>query len=160
MSLLVLYFSFLLYTDVSIFVLEQHMYAIHWIPQTNRVSQLCRFLFFFLAHIVLPSWRSVSSPHYPSPPIFEYWLSDALFALILIYLVFPTRFKATAHGISAAAGKCGAIISALAFNTLSKKIGTPACLWSAYSILCFPHPVPTLNCYALYWRTQFSLFPV
>ncbi|PPQ94097.1 hypothetical protein CVT25_009248 [Psilocybe cyanescens] len=43
--------------------------------------------------------------------------------------VFPTRFKATAHGISAAAGKCGAIISALAFNTLSKKIGTPACLW-------------------------------
>ncbi|KAF9557370.1 MFS general substrate transporter [Agrocybe pediades] len=43
--------------------------------------------------------------------------------------VFPTRFKAFAHGISAAAGKAGAIISALAFNTLSKKIGTPACLW-------------------------------
>ncbi|KAF8968635.1 phosphate transporter [Flammula alnicola] len=41
----------------------------------------------------------------------------------------PTRFRATAHGISAAAGKCGAIISALAFNTLSKRIGTPAILW-------------------------------
>ncbi|KAF8956358.1 phosphate transporter [Flammula alnicola] len=43
--------------------------------------------------------------------------------------VFPTRFRATAHGISTAAGKCGAIISALAFNTLSKRIGTPAILW-------------------------------
>ncbi|CAA7270042.1 unnamed protein product [Cyclocybe aegerita] len=43
--------------------------------------------------------------------------------------VFPTRFRAFAHGISAAAGKAGAIISALAFNTLSKKIGTPAVLW-------------------------------
>ena len=44
--------------------------------------------------------------------------------------VFPTRFRATAHGISAAAGKAGAIISALVFNSLSKKIGTPAILWS------------------------------
>ncbi|KAF8960551.1 major facilitator superfamily domain-containing protein, partial [Flammula alnicola] len=43
--------------------------------------------------------------------------------------VFPTHFRATAHGISAAAGKWGAIISALAFNTLSKRIGTPAILW-------------------------------
>jgi len=43
--------------------------------------------------------------------------------------VFPTRFRAFAHGISAASGKAGAIISALAFNTLSKDIGTPAVLW-------------------------------
>ncbi|KAG9223299.1 hypothetical protein CCMSSC00406_0000012 [Pleurotus cornucopiae] len=43
--------------------------------------------------------------------------------------VFPTRFRAFAHGISAAAGKAGAIISALAFNKLSKEIGTPAVLW-------------------------------
>ncbi|KJA23707.1 hypothetical protein HYPSUDRAFT_39540 [Hypholoma sublateritium FD-334 SS-4] len=43
--------------------------------------------------------------------------------------VFPTRFRAFAHGISAACGKAGAIISALAFNTLSKKVGTPAVLW-------------------------------
>ncbi|KAF8073324.1 inorganic phosphate transporter [Lyophyllum atratum] len=43
--------------------------------------------------------------------------------------VFPTRYRATAHGVSAAAGKAGAIISALAFNTLSKDIGTPAVLW-------------------------------
>ncbi|TEB27607.1 inorganic phosphate transporter [Coprinellus micaceus] len=43
--------------------------------------------------------------------------------------LFPTRYKAFAHGISAASGKAGAIISALAFNRLSKSIGTPAVLW-------------------------------
>ncbi|KAH0586682.1 hypothetical protein H2248_007899 [Termitomyces sp. 'cryptogamus'] len=43
--------------------------------------------------------------------------------------VFPTRYRATAHGLSAAFGKLGAIVSALAFNTLTKKIGTPAVLW-------------------------------
>ncbi|KAE9400652.1 MFS general substrate transporter [Gymnopus androsaceus JB14] len=43
--------------------------------------------------------------------------------------VFPTRFRAFAHGISAACGKAGAIISALAFNSLSETLGTPAVLW-------------------------------
>ncbi|GAW04000.1 inorganic phosphate transporter [Lentinula edodes] len=43
--------------------------------------------------------------------------------------VFPTRFRAFAHGVSAASGKAGAIISALAFNALSQDIGTPAVLW-------------------------------
>ncbi|KAG6334243.1 hypothetical protein ID866_4849 [Astraeus odoratus] len=43
--------------------------------------------------------------------------------------VFPTKYRASAHGISAACGKAGAIISALVFNTLTSKIGTPAVLW-------------------------------
>jgi len=43
--------------------------------------------------------------------------------------VFPTRFRATAHGMSAACGKAGAIISSLAFNQLSQSIGTPNVLW-------------------------------
>ncbi|CUA71144.1 Putative inorganic phosphate transporter C8E4,01c [Schizosaccharomyces pombe 972h-] [Rhizoctonia solani] len=43
--------------------------------------------------------------------------------------LFPTRYRAFAHGISAACGKAGAIISSLAFNSLSKHIGTPAVLW-------------------------------
>lgn len=43
--------------------------------------------------------------------------------------VFPTRFRAFGHGMSAASGKAGAIISALVFNSLSKRIGTPAVLW-------------------------------
>ncbi|PPQ74721.1 hypothetical protein CVT24_003917 [Panaeolus cyanescens] len=48
--------------------------------------------------------------------------------------VFPTRFRAFAHGISAASGKAGAIISALAFNTLSKKVGTPIILWIFFGV--------------------------
>ncbi|KAG2047945.1 MFS general substrate transporter [Suillus hirtellus] len=43
--------------------------------------------------------------------------------------VFPTRYRAFAHGVSAACGKTGAIISALVFNSLTDKIGTPAVLW-------------------------------
>ena len=58
------------------------------------------------------------------------------------YVVFPTRFRAFAHGISAACGKAGAIVSALAFNTLSKKVGTPVVLWSAF---LFPLP-PMSSC--------------
>ncbi|KAJ6483258.1 major facilitator superfamily domain-containing protein [Mycena sanguinolenta] len=43
--------------------------------------------------------------------------------------VFPTRFRAFAHGLSAAAGKAGAIVSALAFNSLSQSLGTAKVLW-------------------------------
>jgi PHS family inorganic phosphate transporter-like MFS transporter len=43
--------------------------------------------------------------------------------------VFPTRYRAFAHGMSAACGKGGAIISALVFNSLTDKIGIPAVLW-------------------------------
>ncbi|KAI6018363.1 major facilitator superfamily domain-containing protein [Pisolithus marmoratus] len=43
--------------------------------------------------------------------------------------VFPTKYRASAHGVSAACGKAGAIISALVFNTLTSSIGTPAVLW-------------------------------
>ncbi|ETW82243.1 inorganic phosphate transporter [Heterobasidion irregulare TC 32-1] len=50
--------------------------------------------------------------------------------------VFPTRYRATAHGVSAACGKAGAIIAALAFNSLSKKIGTPNVLWIFMGV-CF-----------------------
>lgn len=43
--------------------------------------------------------------------------------------VFPTRYRASAHGLSAACGKAGAIISAFVFNSLTDNIGTPAVLW-------------------------------
>jgi len=46
--------------------------------------------------------------------------------------VFPTRFRASAHGVSAACGKAGAIISSLGFNQLTKQIGTPNVLWSRF----------------------------
>ncbi|KAJ8496240.1 hypothetical protein ONZ45_g12523 [Pleurotus djamor] len=54
-------------------------------------------------------------------------------ANMTVYIIpaelFPTRFRAFAYGISAASGKCGAIISALVFNDLSKHVGTPIILW-------------------------------
>jgi PHS family inorganic phosphate transporter-like MFS transporter len=42
--------------------------------------------------------------------------------------VFPTRFRATAHGISAACGKAGAILAAFAFNVLVNRGGQNAFL--------------------------------
>jgi len=57
--------------------------------------------------------------------------------------VFPTRFRASAHGLSAAAGKAGAIISALAFNSLSNKIGTDKVLW-IFVGCCFAGAIFTL----------------
>ncbi|KAH8087124.1 major facilitator superfamily domain-containing protein [Cristinia sonorae] len=61
--------------------------------------------------------------------------------------LFPTRFRATAHGVSAACGKGGAVISALGFNALSKDVGTPAVLWiffgcslagAVVTVVCLP----------------------
>jgi len=43
--------------------------------------------------------------------------------------VFPTKYRAFGHGFSAAAGKAGALISALVFNQLSFSIGTDKVLW-------------------------------
>jgi MFS family permease len=42
--------------------------------------------------------------------------------------VFPTRFRATAHGLSAACGKAGAILAAFAFNVLVNHNGPNAFL--------------------------------
>lgn len=42
--------------------------------------------------------------------------------------VFPTSVRGTAHGISAAAGKCGAILTAFAFGTVTDRIGLPGVL--------------------------------
>jgi PHS family inorganic phosphate transporter-like MFS transporter len=42
--------------------------------------------------------------------------------------IFPTRFRATAHGISAACGKAGAILAAFAFNVLVNRGGKNAFL--------------------------------
>ena len=38
---------------------------------------------------------------------------------------FPTRYRATAHGVSAAAGKLGSIISQVIYNLLKDKGGEP-----------------------------------
>lgn len=63
--------------------------------------------------------------------------------------LFPTRYRAFAHGISAACGKFGAIISASAFSTLTNKIGTPAVLWSESLSSCQASPLLTYCMHSL-----------
>lgn len=67
--------------------------------------------------------------------------------------VFPTRFRAFAHGISAACGKVGAIISALAFNTLSKKVGTPVVMWIFFGC-CIFGARSLFSCVCPLWRAE------
>jgi MFS family permease len=43
--------------------------------------------------------------------------------------IFPSRVRGLAHGLSAAIGKLGAILSGILFNYLSSKIGVPKVLW-------------------------------
>ncbi|KAF2671402.1 MFS general substrate transporter [Microthyrium microscopicum] len=52
--------------------------------------------------------------------------------------LFPTRVRATAHGIAAASGKCGALLTAFAFGTITEKIGLPGVLglFSGIMFLC------------------------
>ncbi|CDO76979.1 hypothetical protein BN946_scf184298.g6 [Trametes cinnabarina] len=51
--------------------------------------------------------------------------------------VFPTRYRATAHGISAASGKCGAVIAQLAFQWLKDVGGTNRFLGHILEIFAF-----------------------
>lgn len=43
--------------------------------------------------------------------------------------LYPSRVRGFAHGVSAATGKLGAILSGVLFNYLSTKIGIPNVLW-------------------------------
>ncbi|KAJ2992540.1 hypothetical protein NUW54_g7908 [Trametes sanguinea] len=51
--------------------------------------------------------------------------------------VFPTRYRATAHGISAASGKCGAVMAQLAFQWLKDVGGTNKFLGHILEIFAF-----------------------
>ncbi|KAI9066331.1 inorganic phosphate transporter [Trametes sanguinea] len=51
--------------------------------------------------------------------------------------VFPTRYRATAHGISAASGKCGAVVAQLAFQWLKDVGGTNKFLGHILEIFAF-----------------------
>ena len=52
--------------------------------------------------------------------------------------VFPTRVRGTAHGIAAASGKAGAVLTAFAFGTITDSIGLPGVLglFSGIMALC------------------------
>ena len=100
---------------------------------------------FFISHththvtylVLLQLWRK-----HDNIRMFPLFLPAHLISLTTCQIspaeVFPTRFRGFAHGISAACGKAGAIISALAFNVLSEKAGTPVVLWSVFLFLPLP----------------------
>ena len=52
--------------------------------------------------------------------------------------VFPTRVRGTAHGIAAATGKAGAVLTAFAFGTITDKLGLDGALglFSGIMTLC------------------------
>lgn len=52
--------------------------------------------------------------------------------------VFPTRVRGSAHGIAAASGKAGAVVTAFAFGTIADKIGVQGVLglFSGVMALC------------------------
>jgi PHS family inorganic phosphate transporter-like MFS transporter len=45
--------------------------------------------------------------------------------------VFPTRVRSTAHGISAAVGKAGAVLTTFAFGSVTNAIG----IWGVFGIM-------------------------
>lgn len=52
--------------------------------------------------------------------------------------VFPTRVRATGHGIAAASGKCGAVLTAFAFGSATNAMGFKGILglFSGIMALC------------------------
>ncbi|TFY75139.1 hypothetical protein EWM64_g8872 [Hericium alpestre] len=85
--------------------------------------------------VVCFAFLQVRSPAVPDPTLSltppQFFFNFGANATTYCYPAeaFPTRYRATAHGISAAAGKAGAIIASLGFNTLSNHIGTDKVLW-------------------------------
>jgi PHS family inorganic phosphate transporter-like MFS transporter len=84
------------------------LYAI-WAGVTNHTSTGGLVTLFTLSQLVLNMG--------PNPTTF-----------LLPVEVFPTRVRATAHGIAAASGKLGAIVTSFAFGSLTDRIGLPGVL--------------------------------
>ncbi|KAF7316614.1 Metabolite transporter [Mycena chlorophos] len=54
--------------------------------------------------------------------------------------VFPTRVRGFSHGLSAACGKCGAIIASLAVSIMSTNVGAQNVLWLFFGIAIIAIP--------------------
>lgn len=64
----------------------------------------------------------------PATNLTQYGTGPNCTTFLLPVEVFPTRVRATAHGIAAASGKAGAMITAFAFGSLNDAIGLSAVL--------------------------------
>lgn len=79
------------------------LYAI-WAGVTNHVSTAGLMTLFTLSQLVLNAGPNCTT-------------------FLLPVEVFPTRVRGTAHGITAASGKAGAVLTAFAFGTVAERIG-------------------------------------
>lgn len=79
------------------------LYAI-WAGVTNHVSTAGLMTLFTLSQLVLNAGPNCTT-------------------FLLPVEVFPTRVRGTAHGIAAASGKAGAVLTAFAFGTVAERIG-------------------------------------
>lgn len=84
----------------------------------------------FLACIFFAIWAGVSNVSSSGGLIALFTLSQLALGCgpnVTTFLipaeVFPTRVRGTAHGISAASGKAGALLTAYAFATMTDKVG-------------------------------------
>lgn len=84
------------------------LYAI-WASVSNHTSTGGLVTIFTLSQLVLNMGPNVST-------------------FLLPVEVFPTRVRGTAHGIAAASGKAGAIVTSFAFGSLTDAIGLPGVL--------------------------------
>lgn len=96
----------------------------------GRVRQ--QYLFSLLVAVLYAIWAGVASlPHASTAALITLFVLSQLAiglgpnatTFLIPAEVFPTRVRGTAHGISAAAGKVGALITAFAFGSVTEAIG-------------------------------------
>lgn len=99
-------------------VLAAVLYAI-WAGVTNHTSTAGLVTLFTLSQFVLNAGPNATT-------------------FLIPVEVFPTRVRGTAHGISAASGKCGAVVTAFAFGSVVDSIGLRGTLGllSGVMVLC------------------------
>ena len=94
----------------------------------GRVSQ--QFIFSALAAVLYAIWAGVTDIMSTGGLMALFTLSQFVLnvgpnctTFLLPVEVFPTRVRATAHGIAAASGKAGAVLTAFAFGSVKERIG-------------------------------------
>lgn len=119
-------------------------YAAIFLPDTmGRVRQ--QFLCSAIVAMLYAIWAGVTDHTSPGGLIAIFTISQFVLnagpnatTFLLPVEVFPTRVRGTAHGIAAASGKAGAVLTAFVFGTVTDRIGLPGVLglFSGVMALC------------------------
>ena len=118
-------------------------FAILLPDRIGRVNQ--QFICSALAAVLYAIWAGVTTHTSTGGLITLFTLSQFVLnsgpnatTFLIPVEVFPTRVRGTAHGISAASGKCGAVLTAFAFGSVVDSIGLRGTLGllSGVMVLC------------------------